>query len=158
VPRPEISRAGGGGVDLRIPAPARGMVRSMAAQLRELYGSDAAADDPAVARLFPTPYLDDPLASLGFDERMADELRQSRLEAIAVVERTADARRLSIEEADAWIRTLNDARLVLGTRLEVTEDSTEDDFRDDPFRPGQFQLYLGLGAIVDQLVRTLIGD
>jgi Domain of unknown function (DUF2017) len=134
------------------------MVRNMAAQLRELYASDAASDDPAVARLFPTPYLDDPLASMEFDGRMADALRQSRLQAIETVERTAEARHLTVEEADAWIRTLNDARLVLGTRLEVTEESTEEDFRDDPFRPGLFQLYLVLGSIVDQLVRTLIGD
>jgi hypothetical protein len=156
--RGEISRSRGGGVELRLPAQAREMVRSVAGQLRELYGSDAAADDPAVARLFPTPYLDDPLASMDFDERMADQLRQSRLEAIAILEATADARRLTIQEADAWIRTLNDARLVLGTRLEVTEESTEEDFRDDPFRPGMFELYVVLGAIVDQLVRTLTGD
>jgi hypothetical protein len=134
------------------------MVRRVAAQLRELYSSDAAADDPAVARLFPTPYLDDPLASLAFDDRTAGTLRESRLEAIAVLERTAGARRLTIVEADAWIRTLNDARLVLGTRLDVTEDTTEDDYAGEPFRPGQFQLYLVLGALVDGLVTALVGE
>jgi hypothetical protein len=157
MPRPPISRARGGGVDLRLPAHIRDLVRGTAEQLRHLYASDAAADDPAVARLFPTPYLDDPLASLAFDDRVADGLRQGRLDAIAVVERTADARRLTADEADAWIRTLNDARVVLGTRLEVTEDSVEDDFADDPLGPVMFQHYLVLGAVVDELVRALSG-
>jgi hypothetical protein len=155
----EITRSRGGGVDLRLAPETRAAIRSLASQLRELYASDAAADDPAVARLFPTPYLDDPLGSLAFDERMADTLRQGRLEAIAIVEATADERHLTVSEADAWIRTLNDARLVLGTRLEVTEESTAEDFGHDPFRPpALFELYLVLGGLVDQMVRTLIGD
>jgi hypothetical protein len=69
MPRPPISRARGGGVDLRLPAPVRDLVRGTAEQLRGLYASEAAADDPAVARLFPTPYLDDPLASRTIAER-----------------------------------------------------------------------------------------
>jgi len=155
--REEISRSFGGGVNLRLPPQVRTLVRAMAEQLRELYAADAAADDPAVARLFPTPYVDDPLASLAFDDAKAGPIRQSRLEAIETVERTADARHLTVEQADAWIRTLNDARLVLGVRLDVKEDSTVEDFRDDPFKPGQFELYAVLSGIVDQLVRTLIG-
>jgi hypothetical protein len=154
-----ITRSRGGGVDLRLSPETRALVRSMASQLRELYASEAAADDPAVARLFPTPYLDDPLRSLSFDERMAGTLRTSRLEAIEILERTADARQLTVGEADAWIRTLNDARLVLGTRLEVTPESTAEDYRDDPLRPpAMFDLYAAVSGIVDALVRTLIGD
>lgn len=155
--RDPISRARGGGVDLRLPSPIREVIRDTASQLRALYASEAAADDPAVARLFPTPYLDDPLASLAFDERAADELRRSRLEAIEVVERTTGARRLSPDDADAWIRTLNDARVVLGTRLEVTEESTEADFAHDPVRTGMFQHYMVLGAVLDGLVHALMG-
>lgn len=156
--RDPISRARDGGVDLRLPPSIREVIRDTASQLRALYASEAAADDPAVARLFPTPYLDDPLASLAFDDRAADALRQGRLEAIEVVERTAGSRRLSPEEADAWIRTLNDARLVLGTRLEVTEESTQADFADDAVNPGRFQHYLLLGAVVDGLIHALTGD
>lgn len=157
MPRPPIAPAHDG-VDLRLPRWIRDVVRSTAAQLRELYASETAADDPAIARLFPTAYLDDPLAGLAFDDRVADGLREGRLDAIATVERTADARRLTAEEADAWIRTLNDARLVLGTRLDVTEDSTEEDFRGDPFRPDMFRHYGVMGAIVDGLVQALSGE
>ena len=71
------------------------------------------------------------------------------------MQRTADARRLTADEADAWIRTLNDARLVLGTRLEVTEETTEEDLRDDPARVAAFRHYQLLSAVVDGLVEVM---
>lgn len=156
--RDPISRSRDGGVELRLPANARDVIRQVASELRALYAAGVAEDDPGVARLFPTPYLDDPLGSLAFDEKIAASLREGRLEAIALVERTAGSRHLSVEEADAWIRTLNDARLVLGTRLEITEESTADDFSGDPAGDGTFRLYVFLSGIVDALVRVLAGD
>lgn len=156
--RDPISRARDGSVELRLPSHTRDVIRQVAGELRDLYSGGAAADDPGVARLFPTPYLDDPLRSIAFDERVAASLREGRLEAIDLVERTAGARRLSFEEADAWIRTFNDARLVLGTRLEVTEESVEEDFAGDPEREGAFHLYAFLSGVVDALVRALAGE
>lgn len=138
---------------LRLPAWIREVVRTTAGQLRDLYASETADDDPAIARLFPTAYLDDPLANLTLDDRIAGELRAGRLEAIAVVERTAGATRLTVDEADAWVRTLNDARLVLGVRLEVTEETTEDDRRGDP----AYQHYLVLSQVVEGLIQALSG-
>jgi hypothetical protein len=140
-------------VELRLPAWIREVVRTTAGQLRDLYASETADDDPAIARLFPTAYLDDPLANLTLDDRIAGELRAGRLEAIAVVERTAGATRLTVDEADAWVRTLNDARLVLGVRLEVTEETTEDDRRGDP----TYQHYLVLSQVVEGLIQALSG-
>jgi hypothetical protein len=140
-------------VELRLPAWIREVVRTTAGQLRDLYASETADDDPAIARLFPTAYLDDPLANLTLDDRIAGELRAGRLEAIAVVERTAGATRLTVDEADAWVRTLNDARLVLGVRLEVTEETTEDDRRGDP----AYQHYLVLSQVVEGLIQALSG-
>lgn len=140
-------------MELRLPAWIREVVRTTAGQLRDLYASETADDDPAIARLFPTAYLDDPLANLTLDDRIAGELRAGRLEAIAVVERTAGATRLTVDEADAWVRTLNDARLVLGVRLEVTEETTEDDRRGDP----AYQHYLVLSQVVEGLIQALSG-
>lgn len=148
--RAPIGPARGGGVELRLPAWIREVVRATAGQLRTLYASETADDDPAVARLFPTAYLDDPLANLTLDERIAGELRAGRLEAIAVVERTSEARRLTADEADAWVRTLNDARLVLGVRLEITEEAP-DDREGDP----AYHHYLVLSQIVDGLIQAL---
>lgn len=149
--RAPIGPARGGGVELRLPAWVREVVRTTAVQLRDLYASETADDDPAIARLFPTAYLDDPLANLALDERIAGELRAGRLDAIAVVERTTGARRLTADEADAWVRTLNDARLVLGVRLEVTEETTEDDREGDPAH----HHYVVLSQVVEGLIQAL---
>lgn len=138
-------------MELRLPAWVRDVVRTTAGQLRDLYASETADDDPAIARLFPTAYLDDPLANLTLDDRIAGDLRAGRLDAISVVERTAGARRLTADEADAWVRTLNDARLVLGVRLEVTEETTEVDHRDEP----AYQHYLVLSQVVEGLIQAL---
>ena len=48
------------------------------------------------------------------------------------MERTVDAKVLTAAELTAWMQVLNQARLVLGTRLDVTED---DERYEDPDRP-----------------------
>lgn len=140
-----------------MPEEVREAVASVARQLKELYASEEVADDPAVARLFPTAYPDDPLANIEFDGSVGEGLREGRVEAIAVVERTAGASTLTEEQAQAWLTTLNDARLVLGTRLGVTEESDERDFAGEGSTAASYETYLLLSAIVDALVRALGG-
>jgi hypothetical protein len=148
-----IRRTRGGAIAIDLPVPVRDAVRDVASRYHELLTSPGADDDPAVARLFPTAYPDDPLRNIGFDETTASSLRDERLEALATVIATADADRLSAEEADAWMRTLNDVRIVLGTRLAVTEESKPQDF--DGGGAQTFELYGLLSAIVDLLVTAL---
>ena len=156
--RDPIGPARDGGVTLRLPDGVRTTIASVAGQLEALYASEQAADDPAVARLFPTAYPDDPFANIEFDGSVGDELRRARLEAIAVVVRTADAPRLTEDEAGAWLRTLNDARLVLGTRLDITEESQEEDFAGDEATASSYQTYVLLSVVVESLVGALDRD
>ncbi len=51
-----------------------------------------------------------------------DGLEAERLAAFDTVARTIDADRLDEEEASAWCGALNDVRLVLGERLDVTDE------------------------------------
>ncbi|MGZ5214491.1 MAG: DUF2017 family protein, partial [Actinomycetota bacterium] len=55
----------------------------------------------------------------------------------------------------SWLSVLNDLRLVLGTRLEITEGTTEDDFAPSDPRSSTFALYAYLTWLVDAIVRTL---
>ncbi|HEY7476608.1 MAG TPA: DUF2017 family protein [Actinomycetota bacterium] len=153
--RDPIGPARGGGVSLLLPRDVRATITSVARGLLQLYESESAADDPAVARLSPTAYPDDPLANIRFDGSVGDELRRGRLDAIAVVERTSDATRLTADEAQAWLRTLNDARLVLGTRLNVTEETGEGDFAADPAAADSYETYVVLSVVVEMFVRAL---
>jgi hypothetical protein len=56
-----------------------------------------------------------------------------------------------------WMRTVNDVRLVLGTRLDVTEDTDFEDFEADEESRGAFAVYAYLSALLDAMVRAL-GD
>jgi hypothetical protein len=152
MPRSPVRRARGGGVVLELTEPIRAFVRGSAEAYRDLLTSEEAADDPAVARLSPTAYADDPLRDIAYDERRAETLERGRRDAIETVLRTVEADRLTDEEADAWMRTCNDVRLVLGTRLNLTEESTPGDFAADPATASAFEQY----AILSELVQLLV--
>lgn len=85
--------------------------------------------DPAVARLFPDAYHDDATASDDFRRYTERSLRSSKLaNAHTVLDTLAaagDKITLGDGQTGAWLGTLNDLRLVLGTRLEITEEGHE---------------------------------
>ena len=154
MPRLPIRRARGGGVVLELTEPIRSFVRGSVEAYRDLLASEEAADDPAVARLSPTAYADDPLRDIAYDERRAETLEAGRRDAIETVLRTVEAERLTDEEADAWMRTCNDVRLVLGTRLNLTEESSPEDFAADPATASAFEQYALLSELVHLLVEA----
>jgi hypothetical protein len=152
--KPRVRRSKrGGGFDVRIPERERVLLRGLPGQLRELL-EDADASDPAVERLYPSAYPDDAEAAAHFDDMVRDDLTVQRLEAAASMERTIDATHLREEELLAWLSSLNDLRLVLGTRLNVTEETTAADFT-DPGDSGAFVLYSYLSFLVGTIVEAL---
>ena len=133
----------------------RSMLAQLARQSRELIGSEDPSSDPAVARLFPAAYRDDPLMSLEFEQAMGETPKNGKLEALATLERTVEAKELSEDELLSWMGAVNDIRLVIGTRIDITEESTEDDFsEDDPDREG-FLVYGYLTWLEDAMLRAL---
>ncbi|SFP27597.1 protein of unknown function [Amycolatopsis arida] len=62
--------------------------------------------------------------------------------------------KLSLEEADAWLSTLNDVRLALGTALDVTEDMPDELPEDDPRAP-HLGVYHWLTWVQESLVQAL---
>jgi hypothetical protein len=115
--RRRIERSAGG-FRVRLPQEERELLRSLPGQLRALLETD----DPCLERLVPPAYGDDLEANAAYDELVRDELLHGRLEALRLLEETVDAERLDEEQLNAWIGALNDFRLVLGTRLGVTEE------------------------------------
>jgi uncharacterized protein DUF2017 len=150
-----IASSEDGGVDVALPGELREFLKDLAGQFRELLGSEQAADDAAVARLAPTAYPDDPMRNLEFDDAMGRSLAQGRLHALDVVEQTADAKHLTDEEAEAWMRALNDARLVFGTRLEIVEEHDVEALTKDPEKAETLAVYVALTELVGMLVEAL---
>ncbi|MGZ4319690.1 MAG: DUF2017 family protein [Gaiellaceae bacterium] len=145
----------GKGVALRLPANEQALVRSLAADLVETLGE--APGDPALRRLTPPAY-DDAADEQGYREIMGAELRNGRVQALELLAATAGNERLSAEEAESWLRALNDLRLVLGTRLDVQEGSLLDRIdSDDPDAAG-LAVYAYLSWLQEQLVEAVSLD
>jgi hypothetical protein len=111
--------------------------------------------DEATARLFPNPYPDDRQREQEYRLLAHTELLESHLAALEVLEKSADADRLDDEQANAWIRALNEIRLVLGSRLDLTDDGPDPPLTlDDPRLP-VFAAYDHLTRIQGELVDAL---
>ncbi|KNB49364.1 DUF2017 domain-containing protein [Streptomyces caatingaensis] len=139
-------------------------------------GPSEPPSDPALARLFPDAYgapgeePDERAKAYAAEFRRFTEndLRARKREDGLAVVRSLDGLtpagdrgavlRLTPEASRQWLGTLNDLRLTIGARLEITdEDESEALFRlpdDDPRKP-MVMAYLWLGGLQETLIETL---
>lgn len=122
IPRRQVERGRGGRVYLRLSRRERELLGALAEELcARLEDGDSGAPD--LRRLFPPAYAEDEEDEREYRRLVHDELVSGRLEALRTLAATLDRRELTEEELDAWLRALNDLRLLLGTRLDVTEET-----------------------------------
>jgi hypothetical protein len=159
--RKQVKRARDGSYELRIPAEERALLRAVGPHLRDVLVRQAAGaqpgEDPAVDRLFPVAYPTDEDRETEYRLLVHDELLSSHLGALAVLEETADAERLDEEQLLAWMRALNEVRLVLGTRLEVTEERDERPRNPRDPRRAAFAVYDYLTYLQGDIIDALSG-
>ncbi|CAM5226582.1 MULTISPECIES: DUF2017 domain-containing protein [Streptomyces] len=152
--------------------------------LAELFaeGPSEPPADPVLRRLFPDAYSDPeeaPASPAEAEERRAhsaefrrfteNDLRAGKresalgvirsLDALAPVDEGGAVLKLSPEQSRQWLGALNDLRLAIGSRLEITdEDDTDLLYRlpdEDPRKP-MVMAYLWLGGLQETLVTTLM--
>ena len=133
----------------------RELLTELCRQTKELLAAEDPSSDPSVARLFPAAYKDDPLQSLEFETNLGDAPKNGKLAAIETVERTLDAPELSEEELLQWMGAVNDFRLLLGTKIDITEEATERDYPEDDPNHDAFQVYVYLTWLEDRMLRAL---
>jgi hypothetical protein len=149
-----VRRARSGAYELDLPAVEREVVADVARQLSELLATST--DDPSVRRLFPTAYHDDAERDREYQQLVRDELLERRLANLDTVQTTApSATTLDEAELTAWLQAINDLRLVLGTRLDVSEEPVAVDV-DDPAAPIH-GLYDYLGFLLSEIIDALEG-
>ncbi len=118
-------------------------------------------DDPVLARLLPDAYADDAEAAGDFRRFTEQELRNGKAAAartvLATLPEGGGRIRLSEEEAQVWLRALNDVRLALGVRLSITEDFEVRVADLDPADPrsAYMWIYDWLTFLQETLVRAL---
>ncbi|KUM90334.1 DUF2017 domain-containing protein [Streptomyces pseudovenezuelae] len=151
--------------------------------LAELFadGPSEPPSDPVLKRLFPDAYSDPegtPQAEQAEEQReyssefrryTENDLRAGKRENALAVVRSLDALRsggdggavlkLSTDESRQWLGALNDLRLAIGSRLDITdEEDTDLLYRlpdEDPRKP-MVMAYLWLGGLQETLVTTLM--
>jgi hypothetical protein len=133
-------------------------------ELRTVF--EAPAGDQGARRLFPPAYLDptEEDAEREWEAMVHPDLLRQRLDALELV--TGSLSRsttnkewreiaLTPDDVQAWLGVLNDTRLVLGTRLGVTEDERPAD-PDDPDARA-FAIYYWLSHLQGELIDMLLG-
>ena len=118
-------------------------------------------EDPVLARLLPDGYRDDPEAAGEFRKYTESGLRsakhQAAQEMLDTLPEAGGKIQLTHDQAHAWLKALNDVRLALGVRLDVTEEFEEQWSRlaaDDP-QWAAYEVYAWLGAVQESLVQAL---
>ena len=169
------------------------LLRSLASQLVELLRNEAAApretmdpfeammdfsgpesapEDPVLARLFPTAYVDDEEAAAEFRRFTEGALRDGKAtSAVSIIDRLEEAGLPSelredglmidveLDEAtsESWMRSFTDLRLALATRLGVEDDDDEVwlAMPDDDPRAQAHDIYEWVGYLQETLVEAL---
>jgi hypothetical protein len=169
-----FSRGKGGGVIAEFEAAEVSLLRSLVSMMLGLVSPGETSDDPleralgigaaetpsdpVLARLFPSAYEDEKEAA-EFRRYTEATLRDGKRADAQTVFDTAKAGRaeLTPEQAQAWLRSLNDVRLTLGTKLDVTEEVHDEIAmmsEEDPRYPA-YVTYDWLTYLQDSLVRAL---
>jgi len=122
----------------------------------------APSEDPALLRLLPDAFVDDDEAAAEFRRFTERELRSGKVENALAVQRDLEAGGgivVTSQSMPAWLGFLNDARLVLGARLGLTEENQDDlaELPDDDPRAALFGLYGWLTYVQEALVQHAMG-
>lgn len=144
------------------------VLRKVAGEVVGLLTDGFEHGDPVVDRLFPDIYPDSPDDSAEFRLYTEGDLKTGKIDqAGAILAALPDGDgpgevRLDTETAEAWLRAINDARLAMGTRLDIRPDTDlggelDDAVVHDPASSRVFQLsvYAYLGYLQESLLNAL---
>ncbi len=156
-----VKRLGADRFRIVLPEHEAELLRTLLPQLRGLLTTGLADNDPSLNRLFPTAYADDPELDAGYQALVRDELLEKRFASLDVIEALlaqADGGTVSGDELSAWMRAINDLRLVLGTRLDVSEDDDPAEIDPDDPDAQAWAIYHYLAMLVSVIVDALAED
>jgi len=157
-------KARGGEIVARVDAAEAGVLGLLLDQLEQLLEAAHRRAAPVVARLLPDGHRSDPEIAADYRELTESALRSGKTDDLAMVRASlpdgGGEVRLDADEAGAWLRTSNDLRLALGTRLDITEDTEppDDVTSEEEQQLAVYYWLTGLqGSLVDALVAARAG-
>ena len=135
---------------VRWRAADREMVQRLATELDDALE----ADDPNLTRLFPPAYGTDEVRSREYDALARHELIDSRRATLATLREAMGHSELTGDQLSSLMRSINDLRLVVGTRLDVSEDVHPQVRPGDPTFP-DWLAYERLTHLLAQIIHAL---
>ncbi len=150
-----VRRTRKGDFEVRLPDGERALLAALVGQLRSVLDAGESGEaDPNLRRLFPVAYADDPRRDAGYHELVHDELLARRRSALDLMAQTIGEERLDEDALLSWMGVVNDLRLVLGTRLDVSEETELAADPDDP-QAGPLAVYAYLGHLLESIIEAL---
>jgi hypothetical protein len=155
-PARRVRRTRHGDFEVRLPPEERQLLVTLVGALRTALDGDDVRAEPTLRRLFPPAYAHpaEEEAEAEYQALVHEELLASRRAALEVLETTASRERLEEPELLSWMTALNQLRLVLGTRLDVSEDDEPPPDPDDP-AAALHEIYHYLGVLLEAVIDAL---
>ena len=131
----------------------RQLLRSLPEQAKEVLHES----EPSAERLYPPAYPGDAEASAEYRQMAGASLLDRHRRALDTMVETVDGPSLDEAQLHEWLDALEVLRLVLGTQLDVSEDSPQIEASDPRAAPFAVYGYLSMlqGEIVDALADRL---
>jgi hypothetical protein len=147
---PRFHRRKDGRYSVRLHENERALLASLPTQLNALLDEG----DASLARLFPPAYVEHLDHDREFQRLMHDDLLATKRESAEILAATAQATVLDEAQLMRWMGAINDLRLVIGTQLDVGEDTEEEDYETDE---GQyrFAVYRFLSVLLGLILQAL---
>lgn len=133
-----MRRRADGRYDVALDQGLREVLAQVLTELRTVI--DDEPDHPSLERLRPPAYADDPDREAAYRLLAGEELRDAQRGAIDAVLASLDRDVLAEDELWSWLRAINGVRLVVGTRLDISDDDHGPGAR-GPVAPEEQQLW-----------------
>lgn len=146
-----VRRRRNGSYRFRLHAGEREMLDHLLAQLDGMLESG----DSALTRLFPPAYGNDAERSREYAALADHELIASRREALGRALAVVDGAEADDDGVEAVMRAVNDLRLVIGTKLDVSEDHDQPPSPEDADATELWVAYHVLGSILSDTIAAL---
>jgi hypothetical protein len=147
------------GISIKLEGDEASLLERLADEMQLLLRDEPSPADPVMKRLFPDAY-EDPEDQAQYRELMGDSLAEGKRTALAKMKeslagRSDDRVVLEGDAVEAWLSTLNDMRLAIGTRLDVTEEVMNAELDPDDPETGALAVLHWLGWVQEAVLREI---
>ena len=151
----EFTSEPGGAVRVRFEEHEADVIRNLLSEMHAMLDSGRSGD-PVMERLFPRAYTEESDEE-AYKELLGSDLEASKKKALDMVAQSIRESGpvdtpLSTEQANEWLAALNDIRLAIGTRLDVSEETMSQELDPDDEKSPAMAVLHWLGWVQESII------